>query len=100
MARRKWTKEQRERQARLIHEWQPWKKSTGPKTSEGKQISALNGQLQWTRSKLSERWPVGYVPTLDELKQALKEYQPDRAEVLSRWARICRDVAEKDQTSG
>ncbi|MGD1953141.1 MAG: hypothetical protein ACFB14_26370 [Leptolyngbyaceae cyanobacterium] len=96
MARRRWTKEQRERQARLIQDWKPWKKSTGPKTDEGKQISALNGTLQWKRSPIASRWPVGYVPTLDEIKQALEEYRPTKQEVAARWLKIMRDVAERD----
>ncbi|MGH8608751.1 MAG: hypothetical protein ACREX9_15455 [Gammaproteobacteria bacterium] len=31
-----WTSERRVRQAALIHRWKPWKRSTGPKTPEGK----------------------------------------------------------------
>ncbi len=37
-----WTKERRERQAELIRNWQPWAKSTGPKTEEGKARVGLN----------------------------------------------------------
>lgn len=42
MAARNWTPEQRERQARLIHGWEPWKQSTGARTPQGKAISAQN----------------------------------------------------------
>ena len=42
MAARQWTPEQRARQSALIHTWQPWQHSSGPKTSEGKAISSLN----------------------------------------------------------
>lgn len=31
-----WTPERRARQAQLIRTWAPWKKSTGPRTVEGK----------------------------------------------------------------
>jgi hypothetical protein len=37
-----WTAERRARQAMLIHTWQPWKKSTGPRTLEGKSKSSRN----------------------------------------------------------
>lgn len=37
-----WTAEHRQRQSEAIHRWQPWKKSTGPKTKEGKRRSAKN----------------------------------------------------------
>lgn len=39
---RHWTKEERERQAELIQRWQPWKRSTGPKTKQGKEVAAMN----------------------------------------------------------
>lgn len=37
-----WTPERRARQAEIIRQTQPWKSSTGPKTPEGKAISARN----------------------------------------------------------
>jgi hypothetical protein len=37
-----WTPARRARQARLIHRWKPWEKSTGPRTPEGKARSARN----------------------------------------------------------
>jgi hypothetical protein len=37
-----WTAERRARQAMLIRTWQPWKKSTGPRTPEGKSKSSRN----------------------------------------------------------
>ena len=36
MAARQWTESQKERQRALIQTWQPWKRSTGAKTVEGK----------------------------------------------------------------
>ena len=39
-----WTPERRARQAAMIRTWAPWKASTGPKTSKGKQASAANRQ--------------------------------------------------------
>ena len=42
MAARKWTEEQRARQAEAIRRWAPWLKSTGPRTRIGKLISSKN----------------------------------------------------------
>jgi hypothetical protein len=38
-----WSPERRQRQAKIIHQWQPWNKSTGPRSTEGKVRSAKNG---------------------------------------------------------
>ncbi len=37
-----WTAERRARHSAAIRKWAPWKKSTGPRTSEGKAISCMN----------------------------------------------------------
>ena len=37
-----WTPERRERQAKLIQQWRPWEKSTGPKTKAGKAVASQN----------------------------------------------------------
>ena len=37
-----WTPERRARQAQMIKTWQPWKHSTGPKSTEGKARVANN----------------------------------------------------------
>ena len=42
MAARKWTDEQRARQREIIHTWQPWTTSTGPRTPKGKAVSSKN----------------------------------------------------------
>ena len=36
MAARQWTESQKEKQRLLIQQWQPWQKSTGAKSVEGK----------------------------------------------------------------
>ncbi len=41
---RKWTQEEKKKQAKLIHNWQPWINSTGAKTLKGKQASKMNAQ--------------------------------------------------------
>lgn len=52
-----WTPERRARQAELIRTWQPWKKSTGPKTPEGKAKAALNGDPcpEWAAERAKVR---------------------------------------------
>lgn len=42
MAARKWTDEQRQRQAAAIRTWAPWSKSTGPRTPAGKAVASKN----------------------------------------------------------
>ena len=39
---RKWTMQERERQAKLIQKWKPWRLSTGAKTPESKDICKMN----------------------------------------------------------
>jgi hypothetical protein len=41
---RNWSPEEREKHAAAMREWKPWKKSTGPKTPEGKAVSAQNAE--------------------------------------------------------
>lgn len=47
---RHWTPEERQRQAQLIRQWQPWSKSTGPRTNEGKAASSKNAFVHGGRS--------------------------------------------------
>lgn len=47
-----WTPERRVRQARLIRQWRPWKKSTGPRTEVGKGKVARNAFKGGTRRDL------------------------------------------------
>lgn len=49
-----WTPERRARQAVLIKQWRPWEKSTGPKSEEGKQRSAMRGYKGGVRAWLRE----------------------------------------------
>jgi hypothetical protein len=37
-----WTEERRQKQAEMIRRWKPWEKSTGPKTSAGKERCRMN----------------------------------------------------------
>lgn len=47
-----WTPEQRAAAAQRIHEWKPWERSTGPRTAEGKAISAMN-RYQGAKQKVA-----------------------------------------------
>lgn len=46
-----WTLERRERQRRLIQQWKPWTRSTGPRTPEGKATSSQNSTVHGMRSR-------------------------------------------------
>ena len=48
----RWTPESRARQAALIHDWQPWTKSTGAKSDEGKAKVAANSPGRHFRERL------------------------------------------------
>lgn len=54
-----WTPERRARQAEAIRRWQPWARSTGPRTAEGKAVSARNadkgGHRPRHRAQLRQR---------------------------------------------
>jgi hypothetical protein len=38
-----WTLERRAKQAEAIRRWQPWTRSTGPRTQDGKERTRMNG---------------------------------------------------------
>ena len=46
-----WTLERRKRQAEQIRQWQPWAKSTGPKTKQGKLIASQNSRKNGLHSR-------------------------------------------------
>ncbi len=52
MAARRWTPEQRKRQAELIRRWRPWLHATGPRTEAGKQVVARHADRGGQRPEL------------------------------------------------
>ena len=53
---RQWTQEQRAALSAQIHNWQPWKHSTGPKSPEGKAVVSRNAWKGGRRPSL--RWAI------------------------------------------
>jgi hypothetical protein len=56
-----WTPERRARQAKIIQQWRPWEKSTGPRTDAGK------AKVSWNAYK-GGTWKL-----MRELSKALRE---------------------------
>lgn len=54
MAARLWTLEQRAQQSQKIRQWQPWIKSTGARTSEGKAIVSRNAYKGGNRALMRQ----------------------------------------------
>ena len=50
MSKNGWTQERRLRQSEVIRNWKPWEKSTGAKTSQGKEKSKMNAYKHGGRS--------------------------------------------------
>ena len=63
-----WTPERRARQAEMIRQWQPWEKSSGPKTEAGKRVVSQNAYKGGT-------WRL-----LRDLSRALREQRRQLAE--------------------
>ena len=51
---RQWTTQERQRQAELIKQWQPWQHSTGARTIEGKAIASRNAYKGGFRQQMKE----------------------------------------------
>ena len=61
-----WTPQRRARQSALIRTWQPWTRSTGPRTAEGKARTSRNA------------FKGGHGAKLRELKKALNALLRDQ----------------------
>jgi len=70
MAARHWTPEQRARQSAIIRQWQPWGKSTGPRTHGGKAVSSKNVLVgNANRQKALERARAELKITQDKIEK-------------------------------
>ncbi|QDL37221.1 hypothetical protein EUB48_07925 [Rhodoferax sediminis] len=70
MAARKWTSEQRQRQAERIRQWAPWTRSTGPQSVVGKRKASRNASKG------------GFRPRLRALAKGLSELLRSQRELL------------------
>ena len=61
-----WTPERKARQAELIKTWQPWKKSTGARTEQGKSASSHNALKHGLRS-------AGEIAERQQFTQAMRD---------------------------
>ena len=60
-----WTQERRARQAALIRRWQPWQRSTGPKTEAGKARCSMNALKHGCRGR-------AYLQTASRVRYAIR----------------------------
>lgn len=67
-----WTPERRARRAELIKQWQPWIKSTGPRSADGKERVSRNA------------WTGGYRAQLRELTKLVNAEVRAARELVSR----------------
>lgn len=67
-----WTLERRERQSALIRQWRPWEKSTGPKSEEGKRVSAMRGYKGGQRQAM-----INLAKAMQEAKDTVSRLQID-----------------------
>ena len=66
-----WTPERSARQAKLIRTWQPWAKSTGPRSLEGRQRVSRNA------------WTGGHRVQLRELSKLINEQARASRELIN-----------------
>ncbi|MBW4490766.1 MAG: hypothetical protein KME12_23580 [Trichocoleus desertorum ATA4-8-CV12] len=73
----RWTSEARAKQAELIKNWTPWKKSTGPRTDDGKAIASQNS--------LKTGW---HTAEMRQSRQFLTRLERSRRSLIERWLEL------------
>ncbi len=75
-----WTEQRRRRQSELIGNWNPWEKSTGPRTAEGKAKSSQNAFKGGIRPllRMIDRTLRKQQQSLDELSAEFHNSVADR----------------------
>ena len=63
-----WTPERKAKQSALIQTWQPWNKSTGARTPEGKAVSSKNAYKGGMHAMMRELSAL-----LKEQKESMKQ---------------------------
>lgn len=70
-----WTLERRKKQSELIKNWQPWQKSTGAKTAEGKNKISQNALKHGMRSSYARELQSALTAQNRQLKELLKNIE-------------------------
>ncbi len=79
-----WTQERRERQSEAIQRWKPWKKSTGPRTPDGKLSASQNA------------FKGGIRPELRAIAKALRNQQNSLDELTTDSDMMIEEVVDAD----
>jgi len=95
---RKWTDEQRARQAEVCRRVQPWKHSTGPNTFAGKLASARNGfsRFSFSASRFSALLATMRETPLSILMKRLCDVEDELMRLRARLAMGGRDAKPAD----
>ena len=82
-----WSLERRKRQSALIRTWRPWERSTGPRTTSGKDRAKMN------------RYQGGRRAELRAVRLALLELFGEHAQVLHETGTRATEVADEKQAA-
>jgi hypothetical protein len=69
---RKWTVDERAKQAELIKTWKPWEQSTGARTAEGKAASSQNALVHGSRSAETRELQKAFSNLMKDIKKIIE----------------------------